>query len=280
MSALLDAARWAMQAQGSPGQGNAFEKLKLEIANMDEADRRFGQPHYGHHEDEFPSPKPQEFKPFQKIGRLTRGITITEKLDGSNAQITIVPVLPDYNDPNIIARIESPTGSFAMYAGSRTRWITPGKTTDNFGFARWAQENCTELFMLGEGTHFGEWYGAGIQRGYGLTEKRFALFNVGRWSSARAPLTEGKTPAPACCELVPVLYEGVFTMDAVNDALSYLQRMGSLANTRDMVKAEGIVIYHHAIKQYFKKTLDKDDEPKGLQDTSRPKITLDQMARG
>jgi hypothetical protein len=254
--------------------------LYEQYKNMSEADRRFGQPHYGHGRE----PALLEFKPFPKMGRLSRNCTITEKLDGSNAQITIVPLEDhdiDLRDPNIIALdFQEGTGRyFVMYAGSRNRWLTPGKTTDNFGFARWAQENCTELFMLGEGTHFGEWYGAGIQRGYGLTEKRFALFNVGRWSSARAPLTEGKTPAPACCELVPVLYEGVFTMDAVNDALSYLQRMGSLANTRDMVKAEGIVIYHHAIKQYFKKTLEKDEEPKGLQGC-KPPITLDQMARG
>jgi hypothetical protein len=277
MSALLDAARWAMQAQGSPGQGNAFEKLKLEIANMDEADRRFGQPHYGH-DSEFPSSKPQEFKPFAKMGRLSRNCTITEKIDGSNAQVFIGPGIPGLDDPYVLATDHSEEhGSVILMAGSRTRWITPGKDTDNFGFARWVQDRADELFKLGPGTHFGEWYGAGIQRGYGISEKRFALFNVGRWSSARAPLTEGKTPAPACCELVPVLYEGVFTMDAVDSALDSLRTGGS--RIAGFSKAEGIVIYHHAIKQYFKKTLDKDDEPKGLAG-HQPKISLDQQARG
>jgi hypothetical protein len=34
-----------------------------------------------------------EFKEFQKIPRLRRDCVITEKLDGTNAQICIVPVL-------------------------------------------------------------------------------------------------------------------------------------------------------------------------------------------
>ena len=97
-----------------------------------------------------------EFIAFPKIARLRRDCVITEKLDGTNAQIVI-------QDGEIVA------------VGSRSRWITPGKDTDNYGFAGWVEQNRAELLGLGDGTHFGEWWGSGIQRNYGLTEKRFSL---------------------------------------------------------------------------------------------------------
>ena len=56
---------------------------------------------------------------------------------------------------------------------------------------------------LGVGQHFGEWWGFGIQRGYGLHERRFSLFNTGRWSDPAV--------RPACCGVVPVLADGDFT---------------------------------------------------------------------
>ena len=97
------------------------------------------------------------------MARLSRECIITEKLDGTNAQICITEA-----------------GDFLV--GSRTRWITP--EYDNFGFARWAHENRDDLMTLGVGKHFGEWWGMGIQRNYGLTERRFSLFNVTRWADA------------------------------------------------------------------------------------------------
>lgn len=123
-----------------------------------------------------------DFEEFQKIPRLKRGCVITEKIDGTNAQVYI-------SDEGIIQ------------FGSRSRYITPAD--DNYGFARWAEAHKDELIKLGPGRHFGEWWGSGIQRGYGLKngDKRFSLFNVGRWT----PET-----LPACVGLVPVLYEGPF----------------------------------------------------------------------
>jgi hypothetical protein len=102
-----------------------------------------------------------DFTGFPKIARFNREVIVTEKIDGTNAQIHI-----------------DDTGA-VLTAGSRNKWITP--TDDNAGFARWASENTAELLRLGPGSHFGEWWGAGIQRRYGLTEKRFSLFNVSRW---------------------------------------------------------------------------------------------------
>ncbi|HLE80817.1 MAG TPA: RNA ligase family protein, partial [Dehalococcoidia bacterium] len=101
----------------------------------------------------------EDFQEFGKIYRLSRDCIITEKIDGTNAQVVVL------EDGRVLA-------------GSRNRWITP--EADNFGFARWVKEHEEELRSLGPGRHYGEWWGSGIQRGYGLKEKRFSLFNVSR----------------------------------------------------------------------------------------------------
>jgi hypothetical protein len=153
-----------------------------------------------------------------------------------------------------------------MFAGSRTKWITPGKQTDNHGFAAWVKDNAEELFKLGPGQHFGEWWGGKIQRGYGLKEKRFSLFNTGRWAErdrAGAPLLEGQHEAPACCHVVPVLYSGPFSEQMIRSSLNDLQIRGSRA-VSGFMNPEGIVIYHTAANISFKVTLEGDDKPKSL----------------
>jgi hypothetical protein len=100
-----------------------------------------------------------DLEEFPKMARLSREVIITEKIDGTNAQICI-----------------GEDGSFQV--GNRTRGITP--ENDHFGFAAWEYANQYELLQLGAGRHFGEWWGQGIQRGYGLTEKRFSLFDTAR----------------------------------------------------------------------------------------------------
>lgn len=212
-----------------------------------------------------------EFKEFPKMARLSRECVITEKIDGTNSSIFIqdIALESDPDDPTIIA-IGAGFGvdtSYTMRAGSRTRWITPGD--DNFGFAKWAAANATELFKLGEGTHFGEWWGQGIQRKYNMKEKKFSLFNTIRWC------LYGETPQPTnssggmqeilpkCVGLVPVLYKGIFTTQAVEEALESLRKNGSFASPGFM-KPEGVVVYHTAGNVGFKKTLEKDEIPKSL----------------
>ncbi len=109
---------------------------------------------------------------------------------------------------------------------------------------------------LGAGHHFGEWWGSGIQRGYGLLngEKRFSLFNTKKWLN--------NPDLPKCCSVVPVLYEGMFEESAIQNALIKLQEFGSVASPSFM-KPEGIVIWHKAAQLYFKKTIEKDSEWKG-----------------
>lgn len=188
-----------------------------------------------------------DFVPFPKLHRLSREMIVTEKLDGTNAQVV---VLEDGR----------------VYAASRTRWITP--EADNAGFAAWVRDHADELRQLGPGRHFGEWWGQGVQRGYGLTEKRFSLFNVSRWvddhhpTGARPPLEAGLTYAPACCHVVPILRVGPFDTREVDFALAELATSGSRA-APGFARPEGVVVFHVASGTLFKKTLDKNDGHKG-----------------
>jgi hypothetical protein len=173
-----------------------------------------------------------EFVPFPKMARLSREIIVTEKIDGTNSQIFI-----------------GEDGSFLT--GSRNRWIT--RADDNFGFARWTEENRDELMQLGPGRHFGEWWGSGIQRRYDLAEKRFSLFNAVLWADER----------PACCHVVPSLYQGEFSEEAIRLSLLALAINGSVASPGFM-KPEGVVVFHVAAQVGFKKTIERDQEPKSL----------------
>lgn len=191
-----------------------------------------------------------EFQGFPKMPRLSREVIISEKLDGTNAQILIQEFDSDYMAEG---RVVYEKGDLALYAGSRTRWITP--EDDNYGFARWCKDHGEELLQLGPGRHFGEWWGQGIQRNYGLTEKRFSLFNVARWSDDAV--------RPACCHVVPELYRGEFNTNIIELELDLLRTDGSKA-VPGFLKPEGIVIFHTAAQIGFKKTLEKDEQPKSL----------------
>lgn len=192
-----------------------------------------------------------EFREFPKMPRLSRDMVITEKLDGTNAQVYI-----------------SEDGT--ILAGSRTRWITPHD--DNYGFARWVENRHEELLTLGPGSHFGEWWGQGINRGYGLKYRRFSLFNVRRWClHGQEPRTyptqdprifKTQEMLPPCCSLVPIMYEGPFSTDVVEAHLVWLRSTGSVA-APGFMKPEGIVVFHTTANMCFKKTIDKDEQPKG-----------------
>lgn len=187
------------------------------------------------------------FEEFPKMARLSRDCVITEKLDGTNAQVHVFE-------------------SGVVMAGSRNRYVTP--MSDNYGFAAWVEAHYDELREgLGVGRHFGEWWGSGIQRRYGLAEKRFSLFNVARWADTHVynefPLPEKQTLAPECCHVVPILYRGIFDTARVEATLTLLGAEGSKA-APGYNNPEGIVIWHEAARQLFKKTLVKDEVPKSF----------------
>jgi len=183
--------------------------------------------------DDYDPPDEITFEGFPKIARWNRDVVVTEKLDGTNAQVIVM------EDGRVAA-------------ASRTRLITPEQ--DNFGFARWVQDHAEVLRDLGPGRHYGEWVGKGIQRGYGLLDRHFVLFNTTRWNSGYF--------RPACCDAVPVLYSGGLKHLDLDKILEYLRFQGSLF-APGFPRPEGIVIWHEAARQSFKITLDNDDAPKG-----------------
>lgn len=226
-----------------------------------------------------------EFQPFPKIPRLNRPTFWTEKIDGTNAAVGITE--PD-------RWLDSPTGlPGGVWAQSQTRVITPAN--DNFGFARWVADHADKLRgALGPGLHFGEWYGRGIWRGYGIREDQgaggrfFALFNVFRWTvKGTVPDDDDTTTyfphpwAPIAgledvpgLTVVPVLgvspslattieipdVIGTTTMSFADALLSQLYEDGSRATgARGFPNPEGIVGFHKQGNVGFKATLENDE---------------------
>ncbi len=182
-----------------------------------------------------------QFEPFPKIARLQRTCTITEKIDGTNAQL--------FFDADGV-----------LHVGSRNRWLTPGKATDNYGFAGWAFDHAPALFeTLGAGRHYGEWWGGGINRGYGLHERRLSLFNP-----KRAGIDFAAVGLPNV-GVVPQLYVGEFNTDSVFNLLDLLAAFGSSA-APGFMNPEGVVVFHHHARQLFKVTLGDNDGVKGKGD--------------
>lgn len=190
------------------------------------------------------------FVEFKKIPRLSRDIVITEKIDGTNGVIFI-----DSNKE--------------IFAGSRNRWLWGSIQNeihnDNHGFANWVRSNKEGLLQLGPGFHYGEWMGKGIQRGYGLEEKRFYLFNVHKWAklSEQNNVLRNKKQqwCPECCHVVPILYSGIMDINIIRIQLELLQNCGSIA-IPGFMKPEGVVIFHTASGQLFKKTIENDEKGK------------------
>jgi hypothetical protein len=209
-----------------------------------------------------------EFKEWPKTPRLNRGMVVTEKIDGTNAAVIVLPVTKNHagaidarRASNVaeqgvgVVVVTSDGQKFIVAAQSRKRLISPGKTTDNAGFARWVRDNAQRLAeLLGEGYHYGEWWGKGVQRGYGQDGKRFSLFNVKRYAGVSDP--------EIGLDTVPILYEGPFDTRIVDMYLHRLRRDGSVAAPGQ--KAEGVVVFHEAAGCVFKATCEKDDQWKGV----------------
>lgn len=211
------------------------------------------------------------FEPFPKIPRMRRQVAVTEKIDGTNAAVRWEPLDEGQAQdplPMLALSIKELTdqhgtslGPHMLFAQSRSKFITPnadGKANDNYGFAAWVKANADDLTKLGPGSHFGEWWGYGIQRGYIQQRKRFSLFNVNRWG-------DGKAERPACCDVVPLL--GYVEHDGIQPLIDKLRTEGSVAAPGFMMP-EGVVIYHTQSKQLYKILLDGDEMPKGVRDAA------------
>lgn len=181
-----------------------------------------------------------EFEEFPKLHRLFRDITVTEKIDGTNAQIYIPEV-----------------DSEPLRFGSRNRWVT--EQSDNYCFAKWGYQHADELRkLLGPGRHYGEWWGIGINRGYGRRDRTFSLFNSARWTEAVA---NNPGFAAVGVSVVPVLYQGPFSEESIREALWRLKNEGSHM-VPGFMSPEGVVVFHEASRLSFKITLDNNDRHK------------------
>lgn len=180
------------------------------------------------------------FKKWPKIPRLENEVFhITEKIDGTNGCVVIRPCswMTDIYPP--LYHIND----IGIWAQSRTRIIT--READNYEFAMWVRDNSEQLMNdLGIGYHYGEWWGKGINREYGITHRRFSLFNRDKQSSA--------------CENVPYLARSNF------DTLHYditrlkteLLNFGSLA-AKGFCRPEGLVVYAALARTSWKVIIDK-----------------------
>jgi hypothetical protein len=211
-----------------------------------------------------------EFQAWPKIPRLNRNCIATEKIDGTNAAVVVERVGKDFPKHEFeLIRIDlegDDPSELAVFAQSRKRLLQTNevsKGADNAGFASWVKENALELAaVLGEGRHFGEWWGQGIQRAYGQDTKRFSLFNAGRWHDQEANGC-GEAVCPNCCNVVPVLATGTVINAVAEGAIAMLEDNGSFA-APGFDNPEGVVVYHSAARSSFKVTIEADESPKGI----------------
>lgn len=196
-----------------------------------------------------------EFVKWPKIARLHQVWEFSEKVDGTNGVLWWKGDVDGVDTSKIVARVVVDEGPLYLLAGSRTRWLTT--QDDNFGFAGWAAEHAKDLAALGPGRHFGEWFGHGIQRGYGMDHREFALFDQ-RWTA-----DEVKLPGGVC--VVPVLatVEGWMLNEAVSIALEVLKETGSVV-APGFARPEGLVVRHLVNGTRFKVLLEGDNQPKGI----------------
>lgn len=184
-------------------------------------------------------------------------MTITEKIDGTNGAVIIKKFDSDDPLPSTAQLVsgndpEAPGALYLVAAQSRRRVITPHN--DNHGFAGWVWENAEYLASnLGEGHHYGEWWGVGIQRGYGMSKRVFSLFNIRKWGHVAFANDQLRT--------VPVIYRGNFCDYLVDEALHTLRENGSLA-APGYTNPEGVCVFHEDSNQVFKVTLANDGHPK------------------
>ncbi len=153
-----------------------------------------------------------DFRKWGKTPRVNNAkVVITEKLDGTNASI--------YRDGDI------------LMAGSRNRWIYPGRKTDNHGFAGWVADNRAALLtILGEGWTYGEWIGKGIARNYGLDHREWRIFS--RYVDAEG--VDNVHMVPLLCETT--LEVMVDIIDCVSEVL-----INKGSNINEFHRPEGVV---------------------------------------
>ncbi len=172
------------------------------------------------------------FKSFDKIEQIGKlYMTITQKIHGTNAHVLVYT---------------NEAGELDLLVGSRNRYITPDD--DNFGFATHVYAHKEEFLKLGLGRHDGEWAGPGINKGEGLAQKTFVLFDARKFPEGR--------PLPPQTAVVPVLYKGTVDFIIIQEALADLKTNGSKL-VPGFMHPEGIVAQIGGIR--YKKVFTEED---------------------
>lgn len=187
------------------------------------------------------------FTPFEKISALkTLQMCITQKIHGTNAHILISEVV-EHSGYSPEPLIEVDGKFYILKVGSRNRYIFPGD--DNYGFASFVHANKEEFIRkLGNGIHYGEWAGPGINSGEGLTQKTFVLFNHWRFPPER--------PLPPQTVVVPVIYKGGVDLQWVERSMELLKTQGSYL-APGFMRPEGVVIEMAGVR--YKKVFDAEE---------------------
>lgn len=196
------------------------------------------------------------FEKFPSLTRFSHGWTVTEKLDGTNGAILIEheSQVPEEFRGQALLKTNAIQPTY-LFAQSRNRMLSLEQ--DNHGFARFVHDNAEALVAaLGEGRHFGEWVGKGVnKRHYNLDQKVFALFNTHRWAGLNA--LDGRL------RCVPVLAEGYMGEPGAyfDQIMGELKEDGS-GFAPGYLDPEGIVMRHGPSGTLFKKTFDYDEKGK------------------
>lgn len=189
-----------------------------------------------------------EFKAFPKITKLNKiKMTITQKIHGTNAQIVIQGPLKMVNATDAkLTQYRVDNNFYLVRAGSRNRWITP--ENDNYGFADFVDKNAIELInALGEGQHFGEWAGPGINSGEGLKEKTLCLFDAYKYLNVNLPKN---------VTTVPILYSGELSLGKIEEVMADLKKNGSKL-VPGFMRPEGVVV--NTMGTMFKKVFKAEE---------------------
>jgi len=185
-----------------------------------------------------PGTDPETQARFVEWPKIPRGqnetISISEKIDGTNACI-------------IVDKMEDTGQLYISGVQSRKRLITPWD--DNFGFANWVDTNSVDLLQLGEGYHYGEWAGEGIQKNHhNVVGRKLFLFNTARWNP-------DNPNRPDCCDVVPLLYEGPLHTDTIDLTMMSLERTAH----QNGWTPEGVIVWFHRGRRYEKHTFKTPD---------------------
>lgn len=183
----------------------------------------------------------REFQSFNKIPRYENdSFTISEKMDGTNGVILVY----------------MGEGGKEVMAGSRSQWLRDDgrKSWDNHGFAAWVKEKESELTRLPCGRYYGEWYGRGINRNYGLDDRRFMLFNYKHCMKLKA---EGLLPPCVEVELVTDVDVSHEVLDSlVKKRSNHLREYGSFV-VPGFMRPEGLIVRSTLKQQLHKVIIDK-----------------------